>query len=138
MILKNLKFITFLLSVLFITGCQDFNLFSGNNKDENTPVKYTSAGNDIAEVQLNLNPNNRFKLVYEDPETGDSKVYKGKWEEKKDYYHLNFKRKVDVMELFPPKMTPPKNVIIIDDQTIKFKKNKSAIWIWGIYCAKIK
>lgn len=108
---------------------------SGEKVKKKTIVKYTSLGNDFAQIKMEMFDNGKF-IIRIEPKDGKSLKLKGRWEKKGSFYLLNFKRShVAVSKLF--NMNDPNRFEVLDDENVKFSGHLSSLWIWGIQCKRI-
>ncbi|MFT6849890.1 MAG: hypothetical protein ACJATA_000695 [Sphingobacteriales bacterium] len=85
-------------------------------------------GNDIADINLMLKSNEKFK-----PIDAISVSFKGNWKVEKEKYVLTFNRKsIDFNSLFPKY----DGIEVISENKIQFNSSFDGLWIWGIYCYK--
>lgn len=100
-------------------------------------VKYKSVGNGMADIELSLDQDQKFKLMLNRADTTKNHKLNGTWSVEDNNYVLQFKRpKIDVSTLFSSNTGFHKPIKITDDKTVKFSSTQGGVVIFGIYCPK--
>jgi hypothetical protein len=117
---------------------------SAEQKESTETVKYKSAGNDVADIQLSFNPDHSFELymlIY--PELGsdqqaESFKFSGDWENVDHYTRLIFNNDApDLNALFDDHGFEQHKHEIVDEKTVDLKIVNERVYIWGIMCERV-
>ena len=143
---------TLLFIALFITACATSTKLKDNsNKSDNVKdikgsvLVYQSAANGVADILLNIKPDNTFSLymrIIPQPMSNDKESIintSGKWSKQGNWTRLTFrKKKLNVSALFDRNYADENQFKIIDERTVDINDKLNELTIWGVLCIKIK
>ncbi len=134
--LKILSLVVITMALVF-TSCNSLKKTATNALIK----EFISAGNELANIELRMFNNKSFKMKMDFLPSMDmgSKLEKfdfnGTWELVNNKYELKFKGKhPDLNALFDNKLSPSKDIKILDERSFSFPADAKGIYIWGIYC----
>lgn len=105
-------------------------------------LSYKAAGNDVANIQLNLYDSHQFvfEVTPVAPEIGREATIKevGMYTEEADWYVLHFPKKsdFDLHAFFDQELDGTDWYEIIDENTVRIQKDIDAFYLWGILIEK--
>jgi hypothetical protein len=135
---------------LLFTACASSTKVSDNSsksdkvKDrEGSVLVYQSAANGVADIVLNIKPDNTFSLymkILPQPMSNDKESIintSGKWSRQGNRTRLTFKKKkLDVSALFDINYADENQFKIIDERSVDINDTLNELTIWGVLCIK--